>query len=124
MTVLELLDNKITYLGCEFVSRIVHPKAGSSIQILKLDHNDFGSAGAKALAEGLAINKTVTILWLTYCNIEADGARPLFEILIFSQSKLEELNLTGNHLRNDGILQLLKGVQVAKTLKKLIIADN
>ena len=81
---MELLDNKITPLGCEFISRTIHPKANTNVMILKLDHNEFGSEGLRRLSEGMAINKTVEQLSLTYCNIDAAGARPLFEILIFS----------------------------------------
>lgn len=84
----DLLDNKITALGCEFVSTLIHPKSNCNIEILKLDHNEFGSAGVIALSEGLAICKTLKNLSLTYCNIDAKGARSLFEILIYSQSKL------------------------------------
>ena len=36
---LELLDNRITHLGCEFISRALHPKMNPTIQVLKLDHN-------------------------------------------------------------------------------------
>ena len=79
-----MLDNKITSLGCEFISKLVHPKANTNLEILKLDHNDFGSKGMIALADGLAINKTIKNLSLSYCNIEAGGARSLFEILIYS----------------------------------------
>ena len=39
---LELLDNRITPLGCEFISRALHPKMNPTIEILKLDHNEFG----------------------------------------------------------------------------------
>jgi hypothetical protein len=42
---LELLDNKITPLGCEFISRALQPKMNPSLLVLKLDHNEFGSAG-------------------------------------------------------------------------------
>ena len=84
---LDLLDNKISPLGCEFISKLVHPKAGTSLEILKLDHNDFGSKGMIQLADGLAINKTIKHLSLSYCNIDAGGARSLFEVIIFSQSK-------------------------------------
>lgn len=121
---LELLDNKITSLGCEFISQAIHPRANTSLQILKLDHNDFGSQGLKHLADGLSINKTITNLSLTYCNIDFEGARSLFEILIFTKSVLEELNLTGNHLRNEGVIVLLKGLSIAKTLKKIFLTDN
>jgi len=40
---LELLDNRITHLGCEFISRSLHPKMNPTIQVLKLDHNQFGT---------------------------------------------------------------------------------
>jgi hypothetical protein len=50
---MELLDNDITKLGCQFIGRLVHPDMRSNIVILKLDHNNFGSEGVKELAEGL-----------------------------------------------------------------------
>jgi Ran GTPase-activating protein (RanGAP) involved in mRNA processing and transport len=63
-----------------------------------LDHNDFGARGVKLLADGLKSNENLKTLSLIYCGIDSEGARPLFEILIFSKSKLEELILTGNNL--------------------------
>ena len=124
MTVLELLDNKITPLGCEFIGKLVHPRSLCNVQILKLDHNEIGGKGITAIAEGLAVNKCLVSLSLTYCNIDASGARALFELLIYSQSQLEELNLSGNHLRNDGIVVVLRGVSINKHLKKIYLADN
>lgn len=84
VTALELLDNKITPLGCEFVGKLLHPKSNSNIMILKMDHNDFGGPGMQALGEGLAINKSLMSLSLTYCNIDFTGARAIFEILIYT----------------------------------------
>ena len=118
------MDNKLTPLSCEFLARLIHPKANTNLQILKLDHNDIGSKGLEYLAEGMAINKTVTSLSLTYCNIDEGGARALFEMMIFTQSNLEELNLSGNLLRNDGLIALLKGVSINKKLSHLLLADN
>jgi Ran GTPase-activating protein (RanGAP) involved in mRNA processing and transport len=66
---------------------MLHPKANTNIEILKLDHNEFGSKGMIALSEGLAICKSLKNLSLTYCNIDAAGARAIFEILIYSGSK-------------------------------------
>ena len=45
-------------------------------------------------------------------------------MLIFSKSKLEELILTGNQLRNEGVQMVLDGVSIAKELKKIYLADN
>lgn len=58
----------------------------------------------KYLAEGLCMNKNIQQLSLTYCNIDSTGARYLFEILIYQGSQLEEIDLGGNHLRNDGTI--------------------
>ena len=65
--------------------------------------------------------KTVS---LCYCNIDSRGGRPLFETLIFQKSKLEELILTGNCLRNEGVKMVLNGVSISKELKKIYLADN
>jgi len=55
---LELIDNKITHLGCEFLGKTLSPGPTlPPIVYLKLDHNLFGSAGVNALAEGLKINE-------------------------------------------------------------------
>ena len=94
------------------------------LAVLKLDHNPFGSDGVIALTEGLKANENIKILSLAYCEIDSRGGRPLLEILIFQKSKLEELILTGNKLRNEGSIQVLKGVSVAKELKKIYLADN
>ena len=67
---LELLDNKLTALSCEFVSRVLHPKSNTMISTLKLDHNSFGSEGVRRLAEGLSINSSLENLSLTYCGID------------------------------------------------------
>jgi len=77
-----------------------------------------------ALSEGLAINPVLRMLSLTYCGIDASGAQALFEILIYSKSALEEVNLSGNLLMNEGIITLLRGISIAKSLKKIMIADN
>ena len=44
-----------------------------------------------ALAKALNMNKTITNLSLTYCNIDAKGARAIFEILIYQGSNLADL---------------------------------
>ena len=84
----------------------------------------FGSAGSNALCEGLKTNEMVKTLSLCYCGIDQEGARSLFEVLIFQKSKLEELILTGNQLKNEGVKQVLNGVSIAKELKKIYLADN
>lgn len=121
---MELLDNKITALGCEFISKALHPRMKPQIQVLKLDHNHFGSDGIINLAEGLAINPTLRLLSLTYCGFDFNAADALFQILIYSRSALEEVNFSGNALMNEGIVKVFYGASIAKSLKKIALADN
>lgn len=76
------------------------------------------------LSEGLAVNPTLKMISLTYCAIDAVGAQGIFDILIYTKSALEDLNLTGNLLRNEGVIKVLQGVSIAKALKKITLADN
>jgi len=76
------------------------------------------------LAEGIAVNPTLKMLSVAYCGIDEVGAQGIFEILIFTKSAIEEINLTGNILRNEGVKKVLHGVSIAKALKKCILADN
>ena len=74
--------------------------------MLKLDHNPIGSEGIKMLSRGLAMNKSLELVSLTYCKIDKEGADALFEIVIYTQSQLKELNLTGNLLENEGVIRV------------------
>lgn len=68
---LELLDDKVTPLGCEFLGKTLTPgPACPPISILKLDHNAFGSAGLKQLGVGIKENIFIKTLSLTYCDID------------------------------------------------------
>lgn len=64
------------------------------------------------------------MLSLTYCGIDHTAAQALFEILIYTRSALEEVNLSGNSLGNEGTCRVLMGTAVAKSLKKIYLADN
>lgn len=125
--VLELLQNNITALGCQFIGRLVNPhnlESKCQLQILKLDHNPIGSEGMMYLSEGLRMNKEITNLSLTYCNIDERGARYIFELLIFQNSELDEIDLGGNHLRNAGTIEVLRGASIAKNLSRISLFDN
>lgn len=123
---LEFLDCKVTPLGCEFIGKCLNKPFAHCppVAMLKLDHNQFGSDGMNALCQGLKANEWMKTLSLTYCGLDHRAGRSLFEILIFQKSKLEELILTGNQLRNEGVMTVLNGVSISKALKKIYLADN
>ena len=121
---LEIMDNGITALGCEFLGRILKKEVGSAISTLKLDHNPIGTAGVMMLCEGLDMNPAIKVLSLNYCEIGKDGGKPLTKMLVYIKSELKELSLKGNNLENEGVEEILKAVQIAKNLTKVDLSDN
>ena len=72
--------------------------------MIKLDHNPIGSEGMNILSESLGQNSVVNLLSLTYCEIGIEGCQGLFEVIIYQNSKIIELALTGNPFMNEGII--------------------
>lgn len=71
---LDLLDNKIGLLGCEFLSNILSSASEVPLKRLKLDHNGFGTKGLAILSQGMSSNKTLEKLSLCHCSIDTKGA--------------------------------------------------
>jgi hypothetical protein len=63
------------HLGCEFLGKALHPACQVPLLKLKLDHNEFGTAGLRLLCEGLAMNSMLEKLSLCYCKIDEEGAK-------------------------------------------------
>jgi Ran GTPase-activating protein (RanGAP) involved in mRNA processing and transport len=74
LQVLDLLDNGITSLGCEFFGKaLVNPEI--KLRQIKLDNNLIGTEGLKNLSIGLRSISTLDKLSLKHCNIDKNGAR-------------------------------------------------
>jgi len=75
---LDLLENGVTALGCEFLGKqVLHPVNMVPLIKLKLDHNPLRMEGLGHLTEGLAVNSTITSLSLNYCGLEAESVKYL-----------------------------------------------
>jgi len=68
VTIVDVMGNGITSLGCEFFGQMLQPAMNEVITILKLDHNPIGSDGLGELARGLATNKSITVTLPTTPN--------------------------------------------------------
>ena len=76
------------------------------------------------LANGLSINSTINLLSLSNCHLDVKSIQPLGLILIFIKSEIQELNLSSNLLRNEGIIELTYPLTISKSIKRLNISDN
>ena len=57
LNLIELLNDNIDLLGCEFISRIYEPSFPCNFKILTLDYNRFGNEGLNNLLNYLSSNK-------------------------------------------------------------------
>lgn len=121
---LELLECGLTSLSCEFLGRLLSPEANNGLLILKIDHNDIGNTGVRNIVQGLSMNSVLKTLTMSYCNFDEQAARPLMTVLIFQESGLQELDLQGNKLGNQGTCILLHSLKINQSLNKINLADN
>ena len=63
------------------------------------------------------------MLSLAFCNIDEYGADSLFEIIIYQSSKLQELNISGNPIKNEGAIKVFQALGAAKTMQSILMAD-
>eukprot|EP00619_Florenciella_sp_RCC1007_P006609 CAMPEP_0205916528 /NCGR_PEP_ID=MMETSP1325-20131115/8563_1 /ASSEMBLY_ACC=CAM_ASM_000708 /TAXON_ID=236786 /ORGANISM="Florenciella sp., Strain RCC1007" /LENGTH=341 /DNA_ID=CAMNT_0053283819 /DNA_START=113 /DNA_END=1135 /DNA_ORIENTATION=+ len=122
---LELWDNNIGPAGALALGRSLMVGSNRSLLTLKLDYNrDLGTEGVAALCRGLRTNSTLKQLHLPYCNIDSGAGAPLSEMLTYTRLGLTMLNLKGNQLRGEGLLDLCKGIEKNRSLVDLDLSDN
>jgi Ran GTPase-activating protein (RanGAP) involved in mRNA processing and transport len=121
---LHFTDNGLSPLGCEFLGKTLGPTGNKIVNLLRLDYNQFGTAGVEKLSDGLSQNATLRQLSLQYCAIGPEGGEFLARILTFCKSALEVLELRGNYLGNMGILDVFHGARRAKVLQSIDVFDN
>lgn len=119
---LDLLENGITSLGCQFLGKAV-ANPFSCIKHLKLDNNLIGNEGLEEISKGLRVNSCITKLSLKQCGIDARGARHIQDILANISTQIRSLKLQGNPLNNDGLYQVLRAVNINEMLEKINVAD-
>jgi len=121
---LELIQCELTSLSCEFLGRLLNPATQNPLLALRIDHNDIGNIGVRHLSEGLCMNSVLKTLTLSYCNFDTTASRYLMQILIFQESSLQELDLQGNLLGNEGSGQIFHALKINQSLTKLNLADT
>lgn len=119
---LNLSENGITKLGCEFLGKtLADPKC--SLLKLKLDGNPIGTSGLHNLSIGLRGNSMIEKLSLKNCEIEQEGGRIIQIILANINSKICNLKLSQNNLQAGGLIEILKVLRSNDTLGKLTIRN-
>ena len=122
---LELLDDNIGPKGAMAIGTALQLGNNVSLQVLKLDYNtSIGTTGIFYLCRGLRTNSTIRILSLTSCGIGPEGGVCIGDVLAFSKSSIEEININCNRLGGDGLKAVCTGLMSNTKCEKVNIADN
>eukprot|EP01035_Chromulina_nebulosa_P024512 gene24512-31919_t len=122
---LELLDCNVGAKGANALGSSLSHGHNLSLLTLKLDYNaTLGDEGVVNLCKGLRTNMTLKQLHLQFCGLTSASGVPLSDLLAFSKSSLEWLNVSGNKIGGLGLRDLCKGLMVNTKCVTLGMADN
>ena len=93
------------------------------LTFLRLDSNNIGDEGAKAIAEALKVNAVLTVLELHGNNISDEGAKAIAEALK-DNAVLTILDLRGNNIGDGGAKAIAEALKVNAVLASLDVGHN
>jgi Ran GTPase-activating protein (RanGAP) involved in mRNA processing and transport len=99
--VLDLNANEITFKGCEAIAKYLKGE-NCTLQSLQLSNNKVSDYGAKALAQAVAVNKSLIHIDLTYNNINDYGLTMFAQALAYNET-LMSFKLFGNHFGQESL---------------------
>lgn len=120
--VIDLLDNEIDELGCEFLSRSLD--RGCQLKKLLLDHNPIGEKGFNFLSRSIATLPNLEELSLAFCGLKKESSSCIQQILLFRQSRLQILNVSYNSLETAGCYACFKALEINTYLREINLRHN
>ncbi|KAG4133118.1 hypothetical protein ERO13_D08G075600v2 [Gossypium hirsutum] len=99
-------------------------KTCTRLKKLDLRDNMFGVGAGVALSKALSLFAGLTEVYLSYLNLEDDGAEALANALKESAPSLEVLDMAGNDITAKGAASLAACIASKQFLSKLNLAEN
>ncbi|KAI9199429.1 uncharacterized protein BJ171DRAFT_518366 [Polychytrium aggregatum] len=93
------------------------------LQHLDLRYNLFGNEGGISLVQALEFKNELEILKIGYCGIDEAGCFTIGKLMA-KVKNLHRLLLSGNRIGDYGVLGLVDGLMVNKTLKSLVLCGR
>jgi len=101
LKVLDMNANEISFKGCEAIGKYLKNE-NCSLESLHIANNKCGDFGAKAIAQALAVNKSLIHLDMTYNDINDFGLN-LFAQSMLNNQTLLSFKIFGNHFGQDSL---------------------
>ena len=121
LTKLYINHNNITYEAADDIAAAVY--SSLNLQEFDIGNNNIQSSGAIKVAKGLIHISTLTKLCFRSSYI-TDKAADGIAATISCNIKLQEIDLSENHLQATGTIKIMKAIQRIHTLKVLYVNSN
>ncbi|XP_077320142.1 NACHT, LRR and PYD domains-containing protein 12-like isoform X9 [Lithobates pipiens] len=119
---LRMLNMSVNNLEGPHFRDLMEALTTSRIEELLLSSTHLTHSSCPHLASGIKNNQTLRTLILSRNNLEGPHFRDLMEAL--TTSRIEELQLSSNHLTDSSCPHLASGIRNNQTLRKLKLTEN
>ena len=90
------------------------------LQNVDISRNSIGDDGISAISDSLHVNTTLIQLVARSCKFHTKGAESIAEMLLTNKT-LKYLNVSGNHIEDDGITVVICSIRGNATLNELLL---
>ncbi|KAK9161196.1 hypothetical protein Syun_007537 [Stephania yunnanensis] len=99
---------------------------GTCTNLKKLDLRDnmFGVEAGVALSKALALHESLVEIYLSYLNLEDEGATAIANVLKDSAPSLKVLEMAGNDITAEAVPALASCIAAKKSLTMLVLSEN
>ena len=117
-----LLNNKITYVGAEEISKFLESNK-CNLTELNLSGNPLQYKGINLICNSLINNNTLNILFLNFTKFNDYSSETIYKLLIKNKS-IKIFSILSNYLSNKGIDIILSSLKINSNLIQFSIGDN
>ena len=117
---LDMMYNQISSKGAHFIFEGI--EFNSSLKRFDISSNEVSDLGSVALCKCLENNSTLEELNMSFNKVTDCGAKQVAEAII--GTKLRVLDISGNRVTSEGLVEFLKIIQMKTELKRLFVLYN
>ena len=122
ITLVRLIVTKccLTCTGAVNISKVL--RINGTLKYLDISCNSIGDDGISAISDGLHVNTMLVQLVARRCEFFSKGAENVAKMLQ-SNKTLKYLDISGNHIEDDGAVAVTCSIQINTTLTELMLHE-
>ncbi|CAD2099467.1 conserved Plasmodium protein, unknown function [Plasmodium vinckei] len=121
---LSIFNTNIDINAIILLSKILYDNNYSKLEHLAIDCINLENDSLKYLSLSLCNYNSLKSLSLQYCNLNNDAIKYIIDIVIYVNSSITTLNLSGNKFTEEGICSLFESFLLNRVLSNIDVSYN